>query len=112
MSDELNEFKDADPVTHQALNDRLVLFKQELSSEQRKTTEQIAQKILDQGIERLERQLSLKRSEESLKRSMDWSTRFVSAAVGVVFGMIFMIAMSECSNFASRLNAIESKQQR
>jgi hypothetical protein len=108
MSDEPEEPKETDPVTHQALNERLLLFERE----QRKTTEQIAQKILDEGIERLERQLSLKRSEESLKRSMDWSTRFVSAAVGVVFGMIFMIAMSECSNFASRLNTIESKQQR
>jgi hypothetical protein len=102
MSDEPEEPKDTDPVTHQALNDRLVLFEREFK--------EIAQKAVDQGIERLERQLSLKRSEESLKRSQEWLNRISSAVVGGVIAMVFMIVMSECSNFAHRLNAIESKQ--
>jgi hypothetical protein len=98
MNNEPEEPKDTDPVTHQELL--------RLLSEQRKATE----KILDQRVERLERELSLKRSQEGLKRSEDWLNRITSAAIGFGIGMVFTLGMSECSHFSNRLNTIESKQ--
>jgi hypothetical protein len=93
------------PATMRYISSVSQLARKEISAE-------IASAIREfkRELETAQRDREIAESSKRLDRSVQWSIRFVSGAVGAAIMMFIVVAGSQCSDLHERIRTLESNQ--
>jgi hypothetical protein len=115
------EPKETDPVTHQALEERLELFERGLKNRMDPIIKEVAQRIAESAIrefkmelETAQRDQERKESSRKTARDLEWIIRIVSCLVVAMLTLVFSAVVSQCTgniaDMRERLSTLESKE--